>query len=88
MRLAKDLALVWRKFLGDRKAFGYVWPFARLFYSPPCLFCGHRTLYREREQVDFEVCDWQLFGPTATYSLCRTCALNHQVDFKAGVQRV
>lgn len=88
MRLAKDLALAWRKFLGDRGALGYVWPFARLFYSPPCLFCGGRTLYREGELVHFEVCDWQLFGPTATYSLCRTCALTQQIDFKAGMRRV
>lgn len=85
MRLVKDLALAWRMFLRDRTTMAICWPFSRRFYSPPCLFCGNRTTYREGERVDFKVCDWQLFGPTATYSLCWGCALNHQIDCAAGM---
>lgn len=88
MRLAQDLALVWRKMMGDRKAIAVMWPLARLFYSPPCLFCGHRTTYRERDSVNFEWGDWQLLGPSASYSLCRNCWLNNQINVAAGVRRV
>lgn len=85
MRLVKDLAMAWRKFLGDRKSLGLSWPFTRLLLSQPCLGCGYRTQYYEGELVNIDWHDWQLFGPTATYSLCRTCALNLQIDCAAGM---